>query len=211
MLDRGRPTFGVDLAEQMIRDDVDVPPIMVKCCEAIEKYGMNIQGVYRLNGSMSKIARLKERLDKDLDSVNLDLDEWSTDIPVVTSVLKMWLRELPDPLFTNSLHMGFVEAARLDNERMRHIKLHERVNELPDPNYATLKYFMSHLNNVALNSQENSMTPQNLAIVFGPTLFGQQTTANGQPNGATPIGEQNKAVETILEHYTDIFVEESEA
>lgn len=28
---------------------------------------------------------------------------------------------------------------------MRHIKLHERVNDLPDPNYATLKYFMGHL------------------------------------------------------------------
>lgn len=32
-----------------------------------------------------------------------------------------------------------------DNERLRHIRLHERVNELPDPNYATLKYFMGHL------------------------------------------------------------------
>lgn len=32
-----------------------------------------------------------------------------------------------------------------ENDRLRHIKLHEQVNELPDPNYATLKYFMGHL------------------------------------------------------------------
>lgn len=32
-----------------------------------------------------------------------------------------------------------------DNERLRHIRLHERVNDLPDPNYSTLKYFMGHL------------------------------------------------------------------
>ncbi len=62
--DRTRTTFGVDLAEQMARDIVEVPPIMVKCCEAIEKYGINIVGVYRIGGTMSKVTRLKEKLDK---------------------------------------------------------------------------------------------------------------------------------------------------
>jgi len=33
-----------------------------------------------------------------------------------------------------------------ENERLRHIRMHERVNELPDPNYATLKQLMGHLN-----------------------------------------------------------------
>ena len=32
-----------------------------------------------------------------------------------------------------------------ENERARHIRLHERVNALPDPNYSTLKYLMGHL------------------------------------------------------------------
>ena len=64
MPDRGRPSFGVDLAEQMSRDNVEVPPLMVKCCEAIEKYGLYSQGIYRISGTMSKIAKLKERLDK---------------------------------------------------------------------------------------------------------------------------------------------------
>ena len=35
--------------------------------------------------------------------------------------------------------------AEIENERLRHIRLHERVNELPDPNYATLKFFLGHL------------------------------------------------------------------
>lgn len=33
----------------------------------------------------------------------------------------------------------------IENDRLRHIRLHERINELPDPNYATLKYFLGHL------------------------------------------------------------------
>lgn len=48
----------------MARDDVDVPLIMVKCCEAIEKYGLNFQGIYRVGGTVTKVAKLKELLDK---------------------------------------------------------------------------------------------------------------------------------------------------
>lgn len=35
--------------------------------------------------------------------------------------------------------------AGTENDRLRHIRLHEQVNELPDANYAALKFFMSHL------------------------------------------------------------------
>lgn len=101
----------------------------------------------------------------DLDAVNLDADEWSSDINNVTSVLKLWLRELPEPVMTTVLHQHFIDAASefmsnssrqyfpyvahetlgIENPRLRHIRLHEHVNDLPDPNYATLKYFLGHL------------------------------------------------------------------
>ncbi|KAN0128775.1 hypothetical protein V8E53_013362 [Lactarius tabidus] len=209
--DRTRPTFGIDLAEQMARDGVEVPPIMVKCCEAIEKYGISTVGVYRIGGTMSKVTRLKEKLDKDLDATNLDAEEWSGDISNVTSVLKLWLRELPEPLLTMHLHQGFLSAAKIENDRLRHIRLHERVNELPDANYATLKYFLGHLHRIVQNEAQNSMSIGNLAIIFGPTLF--PTTAPNGVNGQDGLAGatiQNKAIETILEHYTDIFVDESE-
>jgi hypothetical protein len=93
--------------------------------------------------------------------VDLDNPEWSSDINNVASVMKMWLRELPDPLLTFELQQGFIDAAselslfhdldtaddspEIENDRLRHIRLHERVNDLPDANYATLKYFLGHL------------------------------------------------------------------
>ncbi|KAF7308512.1 hypothetical protein HMN09_00700300 [Mycena chlorophos] len=210
VVDRGRPTFGVDLADQMTRDNVEVPPIVEKCCLAIEKYGIELQGIYRVSGTMTKVASLRQRLDRDLDSVDLDSLEWTSDINNVSSVLKMWFRELPDPLLTFELQQGFVDAAKIENERLRHIRLHERVNDLPDANYATLKYFMGHLHRISQHAAENSMSIQNLAIVFGPTLFGQMKPADG---GMPPMPDttcQNLAIETILMHYTDIFVDEAE-
>lgn len=47
----------------------------------------------------------------DLEAVDLDAPEWSGDIHTVTSALKMWLRDLPDPLLTHHLHQGFIEAS----------------------------------------------------------------------------------------------------
>ncbi|KIK60508.1 hypothetical protein GYMLUDRAFT_167927 [Collybiopsis luxurians FD-317 M1] len=208
--DKARSTFGVDLGEQMVRDDVEVPLIMKKCCEAIEKYGLDSQGIYRLSGTTSKVAKLKQLLDKDLNAVDLNAQEWSSDINNVTSVIKMWLRELPEPLMTFSLQQGFIEAAKIENDRLRHIRLHERVNDLPDPNYATLKYLLAHLHRINQHASENSMTTQNLAIVFGPTLFGQPAPSAGVSSGIADAPYQNQAIETILMHYTDIFVDESE-
>ena len=99
-----------------------------------------------------------------MDSVDLDSDEWTVDINNLTSVLKMWFRVLPEPLLTFNLHQGVIHAAgepskftasscivlivpypEIDNDHLRQIHLHERVNDLPDPNYATLEYFMGHL------------------------------------------------------------------
>lgn len=97
---------------------------------------------------------------------------------------------------------------------MRHIRLHERVNDLPDANYATLKYFLGHLHKyrthfhmsfwtmltsslirISLHESENQMTISNLAIVFGPTLFGigGGGVSTGAANGMADATWQNKA------------------
>jgi len=56
-------TFGVPLGDQMMRDQVEVPKIVVKCCEAVEKYGLVLQGIYRVSGTMTKVQELKRRMD----------------------------------------------------------------------------------------------------------------------------------------------------
>jgi hypothetical protein len=59
-----RPTFGVDLGEQMMRDGVEVPRVLEKCCEAIERHGLDSMGIYRLSGTTSRVQRLKSYLDR---------------------------------------------------------------------------------------------------------------------------------------------------
>jgi hypothetical protein len=109
--DRGQPTFGVDLTEQMARDSVEYPRILERCCEAIEATGLRSQGIYRISGTASKVQKLKVILDRDVEGVDLMSDEWRADVNVITGVLKLWLRELPEPLLTFALYQGYIDAA----------------------------------------------------------------------------------------------------
>ncbi|GAA5852509.1 hypothetical protein JCM9279_003479 [Rhodotorula babjevae] len=226
-----RPTFGVDLGEQMARDNVDVPRILEKCAEAIEMHGLDSMGIYRLSGTTSRVQRLKAALDRDLEGTDLLSDEHLSDINDIAAVLKLWFRELPEPLLTWELYQQFIEVAKIENDRLRHIRLHERVNDLPDPNYATLKFLMGHLHQIAQHESVNQMSVSNLAIVFGPNLLGappphlapqyassasQQPAVDGngppvpqqqQGGGLADMQWQCKAVETILSHFQEIFVE----
>ncbi|RSH95110.1 hypothetical protein EHS25_000196 [Saitozyma podzolica] len=199
-------TFGVDLGEQLARDGVEVPRVVQKCTECIDAYGLDSMGIYRLSGTTSRVQALKAALDKDIENTDVMSEEWSADINVVSGALKLWFRELPEPLLTYGLYHQFIEAARYENDRLRHIRLHEQVNELPDPNYATLKFFMGHLDRVRSRDSTNQMSVSNLSIVFGPTLLGAPPEEGGL--NLEHMSFQCKAIETILEKYHEIFVEE---
>lgn len=157
-----------------------------------DETGLDSIGIYRLSGTTSKVTALKNALDKgechvcmtaadiaDIEAVDIMDEAWSSDINEVSGALKLWFRELPEPLLTYGLYHGFIEAAKKDNDRLRHIRLHEQVNDLPDPNYATLKYFMGHLDKVRRHEGINQMSASNLSIVFGPTLLGAPPEEGG--------------------------------
>lgn len=209
-----KPIFGIPLADQMARDMVEVPPILEKCAEAIEAVGIENMGIYRLSGTTSKVQKLKGKFDADWNAVDLMNDEAINDINIIAGCLKLWFRELPEPLMTWDLYQGFIDAARVENERMRHIRMHERVNDLPDANYATLKYLMGHLDKVKAQESLNQMSASNLAIVFGPTLLRppmQGNNASGAPpsDGLEDMSAQCLVIQVILERYEAIFVDET--
>lgn len=50
--------------------------------------------------------------DLDIHGTDVMSPEWTSDINVVSGALKLWLRELPEPLLTYALYSEFIEAAR---------------------------------------------------------------------------------------------------
>lgn len=128
----------------MERDKREIPLIVTKCVEAIEEYGLKSVGLYRLSGTNTHIQRLKNEFDFsmlciygyvwnkanymiDCEEVDLSSEENRNDINNITSLLKLWFRELPDPVFPRSSYQHFMNAA----SRVLHILfIHDRIDAL---------------------------------------------------------------------------------
>lgn len=127
--------FSCDLSEHLLNSGQDIPMVLRSCAEFIENYGV-IDGIYRLSGITSNIQRLRRAFDEERVP-DLGNPEMKQDIHAVSSLLKMYFRELPNPLCTYQLYDNFVEAIQVKadeaNERLRLMK--ETVLKLPPPHY----------------------------------------------------------------------------
>jgi hypothetical protein len=107
--------FGVDLETVVTREakgapgNAPVPIVLRRCVEEIERRGLDIIGLYRLCGSATKKRLLREAFERNSRAVELT-PEHVPDINVITGVLKDYLRELPEPLFTRCLFQMTVDA-----------------------------------------------------------------------------------------------------
>ncbi|XP_025158813.1 rho GTPase-activating protein 100F isoform X4 [Harpegnathos saltator] len=185
---RVAPLFGVDLDTVVSRETKtggvpggvstalamgmpNVPIIVWRCVEEVERRGLDIIGLYRLCGSATKKRILREAFERNARSVNLSPDN-VPDINVITGVLKDYLRELPEPLFTKCLYQMMVDALAvcLPDDPQGNAKLMFSILDcLPKVNRCTLIYLLDHLAMVV--SQCNKMSPASLAVCFGPVLM----------------------------------------
>ncbi|XP_031370864.1 rho GTPase-activating protein 100F [Apis dorsata] len=194
---RVAPLFGVDLDTVVSRESKtggvpggvstalamgvpNVPIIVWRCVEEVERRGLDIIGLYRLCGSATKKRILREAFERNARSVNLSPDN-VPDINVITGVLKDYLRELPEPLFTKCLYQMMVDALAvcLPDDPQGNAKLMFSILDcLPKVNRCTLIYLLDHLAMVV--SQCNKMSPASLAVCFGPVLM-LHSEENGPP------------------------------
>lgn len=96
------------------------------------------------------------------------------DVHVVASVLKAYLRSLPEPLLTYRFYNDFMEASQITNDQHRKAKILNIINQLPQGNHANLKYLMKFLSKLSEKQQQNKMSTQNIAIVMSPNLLWPQ-------------------------------------
>ncbi|KAI1104006.1 RhoGAP-domain-containing protein [Jackrogersella minutella] len=200
------PVFGISLERLYENSKGPVPMVIYQCIQAVDLYGLAVEGIYRLSGSTAHVNKLKHLFDTNEDAPILDFrnpENFFHDVNSVAGLLKQFLRDLPDPLLTSEHYAGFVEAAKNDDEVVRRDSLHAIINALPDPNYATLRALALHLHRVIEHSAVNRMNSQNLAIVFGPTLMGTAPGSNIQD-----AGWQVRVVDTILQNTYQIFDED---
>uniref|UniRef100_A0A665XFZ3 Rho GTPase-activating protein 12-like n=1 Tax=Echeneis naucrates TaxID=173247 RepID=A0A665XFZ3_ECHNA len=192
--------FGCSLSSLCHRENSTVPSFVRMCIDHVENTSLCVDGLYRVSGNLAVIQKLRFAVNHD-EKVNLAEGKWE-DIHVTTGALKMYFRELPEPLFTYALFNDFVSAIKIPDFKQRVHSIKDLVRQLPKPNHDTMQVLFKHLRKVIDHGEENRMTTQSVAIVFGPTLLRPETETW---NMAVHMVYQNQIVELILLEYENIF------
>lgn len=223
--------FGVEFTQAAKNTPDGIPFIIKKCTSEIESRALSLKGIYRVNGAKSRVEKLCQAFENGKDLVELS-DMFAHDI---SNVLKLYLRQLPEPLIVFRLYnelIGLAKESQRANESQRAsdevgskasspplkrqppgvelnrvvIKIRDLLKQLPLPNYNTLQFLVGHLHKVTEEVEENKMTASNLGIIFGPTLLRpRQTDATISLSSLVDYPYQARIVELLVAFYDKIF------
>nr|XP_033777599.1 active breakpoint cluster region-related protein isoform X2 [Geotrypetes seraphini] len=161
--------FGVKISVVTKRERSKVPYIVRQCVEEVEKRGIEEVGIYRISGVATDIQALKIAFDANNKDILVMLSDM--DINAIAGTLKLYFRELPEPLLTDRLYPAFMEGIALSDPAAKENCMMHLLRSLPDPNLITFLFMLEHLKRVAEKEPINKMSLHNLATVFGPTLL----------------------------------------
>ncbi|KAM4699202.1 active breakpoint cluster region-related protein isoform 4-T4 [Discoglossus pictus] len=161
--------FGVKISVVTKRERSKVPYIVRQCVEEVEKRGIEEVGIYRISGVATDIQALKAAFDTNNKDILVMLSDM--DINAIAGTLKLYFRELPEPLLTDRLYLAFMEGIALSDPAAKENCMMHLLRSLPDPNLMTFLFMLQHLKRVAEKEPINKMSLHNLATVFGPTLL----------------------------------------
>ncbi|XP_018524989.1 PH_BCR_vertebrate and RhoGAP_Bcr domain-containing protein [Lates calcarifer] len=177
--------FGVKINVVTKRERSKVPLIVRQCVEEIERRGMEEVGIYRVSGVATDIQALKAAFDSNNKDVSVMMREM--DVNAIAGTLKLYFRELPEPLFTDELYPNFAGGIALSDSVAKESCMLNLLLSLPEPNLVTFLFLLDHLKRVAENESINKMSLHNLATVFGPTLLRPSEKDSKISNSSQPI------------------------
>ncbi|XP_035912577.1 SLIT-ROBO Rho GTPase-activating protein 1-like isoform X2 [Anopheles stephensi] len=196
----GRPKlFGGSLEEYLEVSGEEIPLIVRSCIRVINLYGLHHQGIFRVSGSQVEISNFKEAFERGDDPLAEMTD--ASDINSVAGVLKLYLRELREPLFPLIYFDHFVQLAQLESKHDIVSGIRKFFLSLPKSVVVVVRYLFAFLNHLSEYSDENMMDAYNLAICFGPTLM----PAPEDKDQVQYQNQVNELIKNIIVHHAELF------
>ncbi|XP_074131425.1 rho GTPase-activating protein 28 isoform X4 [Sminthopsis crassicaudata] len=167
--------FGVPLTVLLENDQkkfpgIKVPLIFQKLLQKLEETGLETEGILRVPGSASRVKNLRQELESKFYEDTFDWDQVRNND--AAGLLKMFIRELPSPLFTVEYLPAFIALVeRISKIKLQLQALHLLIMLLPDANRDTAKAFLIFLKKVVANEGKNKMSLWNVSMIVAPNLF----------------------------------------
>ncbi|KFP40865.1 Rho GTPase-activating protein 28, partial [Chlamydotis macqueenii] len=174
---RGRENglFGVPLTILLENDQKKIPGIKVplifqKLLLKLEETGLETEGILRVPGSASRVKNLHQELEAKFYEDTFDWDQVRNND--AAGLLKMFIRELPSPLFTVEYLPAFITLVeKISKIKLQLQALHLLIMLLPEANRDTAKAFLQFLKKVVANEGKNKMNLWNVSMIVAPNLF----------------------------------------
>uniref|UniRef100_A0A673I7H7 Rho GTPase-activating protein 1-like n=1 Tax=Sinocyclocheilus rhinocerous TaxID=307959 RepID=A0A673I7H7_9TELE len=190
--------FGVPLSVWRHRaaDSEGIPLVMRDTIGFLQENGLKTEGIFRrsANVSLVKDVKLKYNSGEEVSFSQLD------DVHLAAVILKMFLRELPEPLLTYQLYNDIVN---FHSENTKHNALTYQHQQLPESSHTLFLIFIVINVQVSAESEVNKMTNANLAVVFGLNLlWGQDASMT-----LSAIGPINNFTRILLDLHQKVFIQ----
>lgn len=166
--------FGVPLTVLLEQDQKRVPGtrtplIFQKLISYIEEGKLDTEGLLRIPGVAARVKSLCQELEAKFYEGTFNWEHVKQHD--AASLLKLFIRELPQPLFTVEYLKAFQNVQKLPTKKHQLQALNLLVLLLPEGNRDTLKTLLEFLQRVIDHRDKNKMTLKNVAMVMAPNLF----------------------------------------
>ncbi|PNJ55327.1 rho GTPase-activating protein 29 isoform X2 [Pongo pygmaeus] len=218
--------FGAEFTQVAKKEPDGIPFILKICASEIENRALCLQGIYRVCGNKIKTEKLCQALENGMHLV--DISEFSSHD--ICDVLKLYLRQLPEPFILFRLYKEFIDLAKeiqhvneeqetkkdsLEDKKWPNmcieinrilIKSKDLLRQLPASNFNSLHFLIVHLKRVVDHAEENKMNSKNLGVIFGPSLIRPRpTTAPITISSLAEYSNQARLVEFLITYSQKIF------
>ncbi|CAH2088231.1 unnamed protein product [Euphydryas editha] len=149
-----------------------VPALVSACLSHLRRHGLRTLGLFRVSASKKRVRQLREEWERGQETA-LDSAVCPHD---VATLLKEFLRDLPDPLLCRDLYPAFLQTQKIRNRRLQWEALRLIVQLLPAAHRDTLNALLSFLSQLAGHAEDdqqpgNKMDAANLATIFAPNIL----------------------------------------
>ncbi|KAL9656490.1 hypothetical protein ABK040_005254 [Willaertia magna] len=148
-------------------DDYKIPLIVNECIQVLEE-NANKEGIFRVPGSQEEIDSIVKKVDS---GKHVNLRQYP--VNTIASVLKKYVRELPEPLLTYEKYDEWIKLSSLNNEEKERALVSNLFFDLPTVNQSLFIKLLALLHRISTrpNVQTSKMTDSNLAFIWGMNIL----------------------------------------
>jgi len=184
--------------DRMVNPGITLPLVFSDILLWMIINSLNVEGIFRQPGKTNVVNKLRDSLNVGMGA---SFEEEGVTALEVSQIFKLYLRELPVPIFPFTSFPEMVSILQLPNEEQAS-RYADLIEKLPDvhKHAAYAVFFLMHL--VAMNSELNLMHTSNLAKMLAPNLLRQPSS---DALDISAISCTNIVIEAIADNYFQVF------